>query len=127
MPECVVLVAAVGGAGGSSRDRLVLLAGERDLYCLPLSHVFTPAVLFQSCSSLCIIPFILGFHFSPLESFSYVETVVNCWCCFIHRLLVSQILTEVLTSDVVDDGFISVTVEWEKADAGIQKGSLHLV
>lgn len=47
MPECIMLVSAVSGAGGSSRDRdrLLLLVGERDLYCLPLSHIFTPAVL----------------------------------------------------------------------------------
>lgn len=50
MPESIVLVAAVSGAGGSSRDRLLLLVGERGLYCLPLSPIFTPAVLFQSCS-----------------------------------------------------------------------------
>lgn len=31
MPEFIVLVAAVSGAGGSSRDRLLLLVGERGL------------------------------------------------------------------------------------------------
>lgn len=56
-----------------------------------------------------------------------MEAVNCCWCCFIDRLLVSQILTEVLTYDGVDDEFISVRVEGEKADARIQKGSLHLV
>lgn len=67
MPEYIVLVAAVSGAGGSSTDGLLLLLGERDFYCLPLSHIFTPALLFQSCSSLCTIPFILGCNFSPLD------------------------------------------------------------
>lgn len=38
-------VAAVSGAGGSSRGGLSLLIGERDLYCLPFSHIFTPTVL----------------------------------------------------------------------------------
>lgn len=47
MPECIMPVSAVSGAGGSSRDRLLLLVGERDLYCLPLSHIFIPAVLYS--------------------------------------------------------------------------------
>lgn len=66
-PECVVLVAAVSGAGGSSRDMLLLLLGERGLYCLPLSHIFTPA------GSVSVLLFSLqyslysGCSFSPLE------------------------------------------------------------
>lgn len=56
-----------------------------------------------------------------------METLVNClWCCFIHRLLVSQILTKDLTDDGIDDGLISARIEREKTDARIQKGSLHL-
>lgn len=43
-----MLAAAVCGAGGRSRGRLSFLTGERDLYCLPSSHVVTPTVLFQS-------------------------------------------------------------------------------
>lgn len=50
-----------------------------------------------------------------------------CWCCFIHRLLVSRILTKVLIYDGGDDGFISVRIEGEKADTRIQNGSLHFV
>lgn len=52
---------------------------------------------------------------------------MNClWRYFIHRLLVSQILTKVLTYVGRDDGLISARIEGEKADGRIQKGSLHL-
>lgn len=59
IPEHVALAAA-GGAGGSTREALPLLIGERGLYWLPFNHVFAPAVLFQASHSLCIILFILG-------------------------------------------------------------------
>lgn len=56
-----------------------------------------------------------------------METLVNCLCyCFIRRLLVSQLRTKVLRYDHADDGLISDRIEGEKADARIQKGSLHL-
>ena len=39
MPEHIMLVAAVSGAGGSSRDGLSRLTAERYLYYLPFSHI----------------------------------------------------------------------------------------
>lgn len=119
MPECIMLVSAVSGAGGSSRDRLLLLVGERDLHCLPLSHIFIPAVLYSLYSRVQLL--------SSGVQFSFMETLVNCLCCcFLRRLLVSQLLTKVLRYDRADDGLISDRIEGEKADARIQKGSLHL-
>lgn len=88
-------VAAVSGAGGSSRGGLSLLIGERDLYCLPFSHILTPTVLFQSS------PFSLQYSlYSRTQGVMslFWSTVflygilVNCSCFhFIHRLVVSQL------------------------------------
>lgn len=46
MPEHIMLVAAVSGTGGSRRDGLSLLTGERDLYCLLYIHSYCSVSIF---------------------------------------------------------------------------------
>lgn len=46
MPEHIMLVAAVSGTGGSRRDGLSLLTGERDLYCLLYIHSYCSVSVF---------------------------------------------------------------------------------
>lgn len=137
-------VAAVSGAGGSSRDGLLLLIGERDLYCLPFSHIFTPTVLFQSS------PFSLQYSlYSRTQGvvslfWSTVFLYGNIGELFMFSFytqtsgFTTWLLIKVLAYDGIDDGLIfdwNDFIFWicyllsclchkegEKADATIQKG-----
>lgn len=89
IPERVALAAA-GGAGGSTREALPLLVGERGLYWLPFNLLF--------CFRLPILFVLFSLFWDPvcnfsLLHFSYMEALVDCsGFDFLRRLLVSQLL-----------------------------------